>query len=257
MTFFERHDAIVTDPNDPEKFGRLKVKCSTLIDEDQELPFWVPPRFHFVSPPNGGYFGIPAKDSWVELLVPVESKFDEVPEEQSLQMEGGGLRWTCTAYNDVQALHEYFKTNYPERRGYVWPNGWVWYTDSKSGEMTWCYAPDEKKDPEAWIKILKDHTIELGNSDGMKVLLTDSKIIIEATGGPVEIVADNIKLGGVAATEHLVLGDVLKTWLTTEQAAFGSLHTHVCAAPGSPSGPPVPTLGPVPANLLSTKHTVE
>lgn len=261
---YNEHRAIVTNNEDPDILGRLKVKCASLLDEEQELPLWIPPRFHFVglaADPSGnvigcGWFGIPAIDTWVDLMVPEESRWDEVPWEQSLEMEGGGIHWKCTTYNDVQKIPEIFKTNYPFRSGYVWPNGWTIFVDSKVDEMTMGYVPDGKT-PEAWFKILKDHTIIAENSDGMKIHLLPTKILVEATGGPVEIVGDNIKLGGAAATEHIPYGDILKTYLTTEQAAFGTTHTHVCAAPGAPSGPPVPIMNPVPGNLLSTKHTVE
>jgi hypothetical protein len=257
MTYFERHDAIVSNIDDPEKLGRIKVMCETLLGV-VELPYWIPPRFHFVQA-GGGYFGVPAKDTWVELLVPVGSDVDEVWDEQSLQMEGSGLRWECTTYNDIQKLHEYFKTNYPQRHGYAWPNGWLWLVDSKDGEMIWAYVPDEKQDPEAWVKIQKDHTIEIGNSDGAVILLKpDKKIVIEG---------DNVFVGDAGATEHIPLGDALFTFLNTVATGWGATHTHlagalISGAPGAPvtgttGTPVVPMDVPVQVDLVSGKHTVE
>ena len=96
MTDFERHPAIVTNAADPLMLGRIKVRCSSLLDEEQELPFWIPPKFHFVTVDadpaaegaliGAGWFAVPAKDTWVDLKVPTESRWDEVQWEQSLQM---------------------------------------------------------------------------------------------------------------------------------------------------------------------------
>lgn len=257
MTDFERHNAIITDNNDPEKSGRIKAKCPSLLDEEQDLPFWIPPKFTYVDGAGGHWFAVPANGSWVEILVPVESRWDEVPFEQSLQMEGAGIRWQCETFNDLQKVHKYFKKNYPQRYGCVWPNGWIQYIDAADGEMTLAYAPDEGGDPEAWIRITKDKAIELETSDGMKIHILSSKILIEAGAGPVEVVAPNIKLGGAAAIEPLVLGTALMTYLSTVQAAFGSVHTHLITMPGNPSGPPDVIMPVVPPTILSTKHTTE
>jgi hypothetical protein len=262
MTYFERHDAIVTNNLDPDKLGRLKVKCSTLLDEDQELPFWIPPRFHFVQA-GGGYFGVPAKDTWVELLVPVGSDVDEVWDDQSLQMEGSGLRWVCTAYNDVQKLHGYFKANYPNRFGYAWPNGWLWIVDTKDQSMFFGYVPDEKGEPEVGLDIEKNaQSIRLSNKAGMKVEVTDQKVVILANGGPVEVTGDNVSIGDPSATEHIPLGDALFTFLNTVATGWGATHTHSVPAggsfPGGITGTPTPAMDvPVQADIVSGKHTVE
>ncbi|WP_043622498.1 phage baseplate assembly protein V [Nonomuraea candida] len=69
-----------------------------------------------------------------------------------------------------------------------------------------------------------------------EIRLKARKVIVEA---------DAVDLGGGAA-QSAVLGEALK-------AAFDA-HTHVSAASGSPTGPPVPQL---PGNTLSSKVKVE
>lgn len=274
MTDFEKHRAIVTNVDDPDMLGRVMVRCATLLDEDMELPFWIPPKFHYVTvdkDANGnvigaGWFAVPAKDTWVDLEVPVESRWDEIPWEQSLQMEGAGIRYKCTLYNDVQKVPEIFKTNYPQRAGTVWPSGWVHFVDSKTGEMQLAYYPDQKKPPEAFIKILKDHSILLENKDGQKVHLLPGKLIVEAAG-PVEITGDNVFIGDPGATEHIPLGDALFTFLNTVATGWGTTHTHQAGALVAPPGggpvtgvtgtPVTPMDTPVQADLVSGKHTVE
>jgi hypothetical protein len=256
MTAYAEHDALVVNNDDPEKRGRLKLSCGSLTDEGEELPWWIPPRFHYVDG-SGGWFGIPEKYSWVKLFIAEDSEWDEIQGEQTLSVgEDAGMYWQCSAYNDIQRLSDIFKTNYPKRRGYVYPNGWAVFVDSKDNEMVLGYYPDEKRPPEAWIKMLKDHSVMLENSDGMKVHLLPSKILIESKA-TVEIVGTSVKIGGASATHPQVCGDVLDNYLKAEQLAFGTTHSHICAAPGVASGPPVPIMGPVPANLLSTKHKVE
>lgn len=257
MSDFEKHNALVSNVDDPDQLGRVKIKCASFLREDSELPWWIPPRVPWLDISGGQWFAVPAKDTWVEVLLPTESRWDEVPFEQSLQMEGSGMRYLPTTFNDLQKVHTYFKTNYPQRYGVVYPGGWIQYIDAKSGELNLAYVPDENEDPEAWIKISSDKSITIQNSDGMKLQILETKVIVEAAG-PVEINGDNVSIGDPGATEKIPLGNALVSYLNSVATGFGSTHTHVCAAPGSPSGVPVPTMtAPVEANLVSGKHTVE
>lgn len=271
---YTEHRALITNINDPKKQGRIKVKCASLLDEELELPYWIPPRFHYVSlakDPNGkvvgaGWFGIPAKDTWVDLLVPEESQWDEVPGEQSLQMDGGGIRWKCTTYNDVATLPEVFKKNYPMRSGYAWPTGWTLFVDMKSGDMMMGYMPDGKT-PKAWINIHKDNAIEIANEDGMSITLAKDRIKVVAAGAPVEITGDNVFIGDPSATEHIPLGDALFAFLNTLSTGWGASHAHLSTGLVAPSGggpvtgvtgaPVVPMDVPIQLDLLSGKHVVE
>lgn len=227
MNYFEEHDAIVVNNEDPDKLGKIKVKCASLLDEEQELPFWIPPRFHYVGI-GGGWFGIPAKDSWVKIDVPVESQWDEVPFEQSLSSDAG-IRWQCTAYNDIQTLPKIFKTNYPQRVGYAWPSGFALFVDEKDSEMNVGYF--DGATPTTWIKITKTK---------------------------IDIMAENVRIGGDSATEHFVFGDVLETYLSHAVTGLKFwLDNHVHTHPQGPTTGLVTSSPAIPSPLLSTKHTVE
>jgi hypothetical protein len=239
VTDYATYPAIVTNINDPEKRGRIKVKCAALLDEEQELPDWIRPEFHFVAK-TGGWFGIPAKDSGVEIKVPERSIYDEVPWEQSLQA-GFDIRWVCTAYNPKQPLPKVFETNYPERSGYVWPNGWAFFTDSKTGEAFWMYYDDDNATPKHFVQIDKN--------------------------GNIRIKGTAVLIGGDDAQESMALGDALYQFLNTVATGWGASHVHdgtsIIAPPGGgacsgATGVPTPGMDtPVQADLVSGKHKVE
>jgi hypothetical protein len=73
------------------------------------------------------------------------------------------------------------------------------------------------------------HTVEL-TADGVAIVdgVNQHKIVLGASG---------IAIGADAA-QSVVLGDAFKAAVTAFVTDLG-LHTHVCAAPASPSGPPV------------------
>ena len=184
MTTYIRHDAKVSNASDPDKLGKIKVICASLLDEDEELPIWIRPEIHFVGE-GGGWFGIPAKDSWVELLVPEHSRFDEVLGEQLLTGMKD-IRWRCTAYDAANPLPKVFETSYPQRSGYAWPNGWAFFVDSKVGELYLAYT-DGDGAPQQYFKFNKD--------------------------GKCDLRFDNVNIGGDAAGESMSLGDALFGYL--------------------------------------------
>lgn len=250
MAEHEEHRAIVTNTADPLMLGRIKVKCESLLSGEQELPDWISPQFHFVDVRGGGggFFGVPVKDTFVPLLVPVESKWDAVQFEQSLQM--ADVRYKCAIYNDVAKLPKMFKTNYPDRVGYAWANAWTMIVDLKTGEMFIGYIPDAQL--KSYIKITKNKEILVQSEDGHKITLKTGEVTVEAAGSsPINLVAAAVKIGGSSAIEKQVHGDILNTFLTAFQV-WAAAHGHPAFGAPPASAPPI-----VPPTLLSTKHTVE
>lgn len=129
---------------------------------------------------------------------------------------------------------------------------------------------DSKNKQRVRIKTNEGHTVDLSDVDkkvtiktssGPKVEIDDAakKITIDTNGKSITIDGNSgnitltgttivlsgtgIKLGGDAATQSLVLGEIF-------MAAFNT-HTHNCTAPGTPSGPPVPPLTPAVLSKIS------
>lgn len=128
-------------------------------------------------------------------------------------------------------------------------------------------SPNKKR---VRIKTQKGHTVDLNDQDkkitintnsGPKVEIDDAskKITIDTNGKSITIDGNSgtitlsgmtivlsgtsVKLGGNAASQSLVLGELF-------MAAFNT-HTHNCTAPGTPSGPPVPPLTPAVLSKIS------
>jgi uncharacterized protein involved in type VI secretion and phage assembly len=81
-------------------------------------------------------------------------------------------------------------------------------------------------------------TIQTG---GKSVVINGASGEITLTGMTITLQGTQVKLGGSAASQSLVLGDLF--------SLFFNLHTHTCTAPGAPSSPPVV---PMTQALLST-----
>lgn len=101
----DRFFARVLDNNDPEKLGRLKVRCDQLI-QDGDLADWIQPAFPYAGA-NQGFFFLPDKGAMVE--VEVEGHADKVIEHLS-------PRWVSVLYTAVDAIPVEFKSN-PTKRG--------------------------------------------------------------------------------------------------------------------------------------------
>jgi uncharacterized protein involved in type VI secretion and phage assembly len=79
-------------------------------------------------------------------------------------------------------------------------------------------------------------TLQTGGSS----VKMDASGTITLTGTTVVLSAPSVALGGSSAAHPLVWGDVLMTWLATL-----GMHTHLCTAPATPSGPPIVVAPPV------------
>ena len=79
----------------------------------------------------------------------------------------------------------------------------------------------------------------------------ENNMVIGTAAGQIHIQPNgNIFLHSKTATQPYVLGSVLDTFLNAFKAIFDA-HTHISAAPGSPTAVPVP-LSPPLSNILST-----
>jgi len=143
MAGVKRFQAEVTSIKDPERRGRIKVRCESLLDRDAEageteapeLPDWLEPMFQTAGNPdrNGGraygHFFVPRVGDIVEIFV---------DEDAGIETEDG-LRWLCAVYPNAAALPLVFKGEaadlagwgtpdelYPLIQGYISPLGSGW-----------------------------------------------------------------------------------------------------------------------------------
>lgn len=101
----DRHYARVMDNKDPEKLGRLRVRCDTLV-RGGDLADWIPPAFPFAGS-DEGFFFIPKIGSMVEVEVQADAK---------KVIESLEPRWVSVLYTNLDSIPEEFKSD-PTKRG--------------------------------------------------------------------------------------------------------------------------------------------
>jgi hypothetical protein len=132
----EKHDATVTNNEDDEFRGRIKVACAGLFgDEETEYPEWVEPKLDW------GWFYVPDVGEIIEIEVKTESNEDESFQQTSI--DALDPKWTGkrsytndtvdTEINVPTPVPEEFKKNY-KRRGFATPAGHIFYFDDTKGE---------------------------------------------------------------------------------------------------------------------------
>jgi uncharacterized protein involved in type VI secretion and phage assembly len=247
----------VVDNRDPEKRGRLKLKVPTVLG-DQDTG-WALPCLPFGGLANQGLFMIPEVDAqvWVEFE---EGNLDhpiwvgvfwqqtsDTPEEAALDEPTTRIIRTPSGHVlqfDDQSGEEQFRLAHPAGTELtINPQGTVELTDAAGAKLT--------LDSESNQVILEDsngNTVTL-DASGTKIQDSNGNQVEMAAAGitlkAVKIVLDGVQVhSGGAGGEPLVKG---QTFMGMYNA-----HTHICTAPGSPSGPPLPPLTPA-ALTIKTK----
>lgn len=277
-TRVERYPAVVTANEDPEKRGRIRVKCAGIMGEDgddaADVPGWVEPTLDW------GMFAVPDVDEQVEVELNISDDTDEAFGQTVL--EGGDLRWRGKRFYAPEAdkptvVHEEFSTNYGKRRGIATPMGHILFFDDTKGKteitLGWVDADGVK----SRLNVDKDGTVTLSALDAKHVIILsgkDKKVTVSLDEGDAVMTLEGakleVKLGGGAtlqATDNegdatLTVGDGakhvaiveelktlyndLKTELNTLKSDHGS-HTHPFGPAPSTNvtaiGAPVTTTG--------------
>lgn len=135
----QSYSATVTNTDDPDRRGRLKVTCSALLgDESREFPGWVDPELPW------GWFLIPNVGQQVTLTIAGGSSSDIYSGQSTIA--SGKLRWSASIYTNADAedanpVGDEFKVNYGQRRGFKTPRGHVFLFDDTKGKeqitMSW------------------------------------------------------------------------------------------------------------------------
>lgn len=254
---YGKYRGFVVDNRDPEKRGRLKLKVPTVLG-DQDTG-WALPCLPFGGLANQGLFMIPEVDAqvWVEFE---EGNLDhpiwvgvfwqqtsDTPEEAALDEPTTRIIRTPSGHVlqfDDQSGEEQFRLAHPAGTELtINPQGTVELTDAAGAKLT--------LDSESNQVILEDsngNTVTL-DASGTKIQDSNGNQVEMAAAGitlkAVKIVLDGVQVhSGGAGGEPLVKG---QTFMGMYNA-----HTHICTAPGTPSGPPLPPLTPA-ALTIKTK----
>lgn len=122
--------AIVVDNNDPEQMFRIKARIPKLQDAigDDDLPWLIPEDNIHGRGLKGGSLGhsakvagIPKRDSWVAIYYRHSGDPHHGSYSQRLPF-------------DKKTIPEEFEVNYPDRWGSVFPSGYLFVHDEKTGE---------------------------------------------------------------------------------------------------------------------------
>jgi len=212
-------EGLVTDVDDPQKLGRVKLKFPW-FDPDMESE-WCRVRQFYAGNDYGAFF-IPEVGD--EVLVAF------IHGDMRLPIILGGL------YNGKDKPPTF-------REGSTKDEKMI----RTKGENE-ILMVDTNGQKEIKIKTAGGQTVDLEDasnkitiktSTGQSIIIEPGKITLEAT--QIILSGSDIKLGGAGAAQSVVLGQALL-------AAFNA-HTHVSNIPTLPTGPPVPPLTPA---VLST-----
>jgi uncharacterized protein involved in type VI secretion and phage assembly len=235
-------EALVSNVEDPEKLGRVKVTFPW-FDEAMESD-WCRVAHLYA---GGGYGSF-----WIP----------EVGDEVLVAFSHGDMRFPYVLgglYNGVDKPPSH-RDQTKDQKLFRTKGGHSLLFDDSSGEervkletSKGHTADFSDADQKIEIKTKGGHTILL--DDGSREVKISSSggqsVTMDASGGltvkgvsNVKVDAPQISLGASAASS-LVLGEALL-------ASFNT-HTHNCTAPGTPSGPPIPPL--TPAVLSATNKT--
>lgn len=189
------HIGIVSRNNDPERLGRIRVKCQTLAGARTELPQWVKPCFPFTSSKSAGWFFVPEVGSEVELEVLEGTDSDETYGESFIASPD--IHYRAGLYSAANPLPDEFQEHYPKRRGLRTPSGHLLILDDEDG----------------MVKLSKAQN---GTAD-------DVYLEMAAGASNAVLKASQVLLGAADAVEQAVLGT---TYRAEEGALNAKLTTH-------------------------------
>lgn len=274
---YEKHDAIVTNIDDPDKEGKIQVACVGILgDEDSPLPMWIEPNFDW------GWFYIPDVGETVEIEIVIGTGTDEVRGQTSLDTPDvtwrGKRRWTSEevdGQNVARPIPETFLENYGKRRGLVTPTGHTILFDDTEGkerlELIWSNAKDKNQsillDETGSIKITdaegqyvhidaENKKIETADANGNTVTMEDGLVkVVAASSVEVEAATATVKADSVSVdSSDVKVGTGADATIMRADDFIIHMDTHTHATAFGPSGPP---LVPTPPNVKSTTSKVK
>ena len=223
--------ARVTNTEDPDKLGRIKVSCPDFVGGDAELPQWIE------SVLDWGWFYIPDVDEMVEIEVLVRTPHDTTHLQASIanpQIQWRGKRHYGGEETESPRPFPADFTGGYKRRGFATPIGHILILDddpvTPTVRVTWSGKADGSK----------KSTI-LMTKDGIE-LTTEGDVVVSCANANIKA-TETVTLGD-GATEPVLLGNQWKI-----------LHDgHIHPSGMGPTGTPVPGVPILSAAVLSLKN---
>ena len=223
----ERHIGIVTDNNDDEKRGRIKVACSTLMGVDDsggpiEYPVWIEPSFpHLLvgaeageGVADSGFFFVPNVGVAVEFEITVSGPADKSTGQSSIG--NPDPRWVSSVLLPGDALNSDFTTNYPNRMGWRSVKGSILMFDDTDGQERAVFrGPSNADGLHSYVSIEPDgsmiiatnlaHLIHLNDQGEITIIDSHGNTIATDEGG-LKLISHNGSLITVGADVQVLSG---------------------------------------------------
>lgn len=257
--YYGKYRGFVSDNADPEKLGRCKLVVPSVMGET--VGTWALPCTAYGGASGIGVIAVPPVGAQViaEFMegdistplwtgtfwrtpseLPPEFSANDGPTAKVMKTESGNV----FIMEDKDGEEHITMRSSAEAILEMDADGSFALTDSGGATVTLDAAASEIRieDANGNSMLMSSSGITLKDSSGNEITTAASGVTIKAPA-TVTIEGTSVAVGG-SGGEPLIKG-------TTFLAMFNA-HTHVCTAPGSPSGPPVPPLTPA---VLTTKST--
>jgi uncharacterized protein involved in type VI secretion and phage assembly len=201
--YYGKYRGVVTNVQDPTKNGRIKARVPQVFG-DLETG-WALPCVPYTGQQEG-LFALPKVDSgvWIEFEAG----------DPSYPVWVGGF-WANNEVPDAAPpTTKVLKTTAGHKLVFDDEAKSVLLSDANGNSVT-----------------LDKNGIKIADKNGNSITLGSSGIVLATGSGTVSV--------GDGAADNLVAFNALQSALTSFLSML-TAHTHVCAAPGSPSGPPTP-----------------
>jgi uncharacterized protein involved in type VI secretion and phage assembly len=247
-TYYGKYRGEVVDNNDPENRARVKLYVSAIMGSQVET-HWAEPCLPFGGLADQGLFMVP-----------------EIGAELWVEFEAGNINhpiWTGTTWRNEGDAPQEAADRSPHMRLLKTPSGQILsFDDTEGEEQIRLFHPSNAElliDPIGTVQLTDgagatlvmnagdNPSLEITDSNGNSMVtnasgttVTDSngnKIVMEGGGvtitssAAITIEGSTVNVGG-AGGEPLIKGQSFLSLFAT--------HMHTCAAPGSPTSPPVP-----------------
>lgn len=186
-TVTERYAAIVTSNDDPKKLGRIKVQCSALSGDEDQLPDFINPCFDW------GWFYVPDVGEEVEIEVVAHDAQEEGGAYEQAFVEEPDWRWRGKRFTSEQGDQprppeaHFTKKNYGKRRGFATPAGhFLMFDDTDGGEMISLTLHRKATGDYSFVSLDKDGSVIISNNVGGLIYMNakaSEMTMVDADGG--------------------------------------------------------------------------